>query len=137
MNTEEREEKVNHPPHYAGHKSGVEPIDIAEHLSFNFGNALKYVWRAKLKGTEILDLEKSLWYLERQTKIGRLAGQSIFLGELVPVLLFARKALDQEPKESALGKFLQAIVSPEVHLCLSTTKQIIQDELKLIRGEKQ
>ena len=37
---------VNHPPHYTNHPSGVECIQITEHMNFCLGNALKYIWRA-------------------------------------------------------------------------------------------
>lgn len=58
-------EKVNHPPHYKGHPSGVECIEITEHMNFCLGNAMKYIWRADLKnGVE--DLEKAIWYIRRE-----------------------------------------------------------------------
>jgi hypothetical protein len=56
---------VNHPPHYTSHPSGVECIQITEHMSFTIGNALKYIWRADLKNG-IEDLEKAKWYIERE-----------------------------------------------------------------------
>lgn len=59
-------EKVNHPKHYNSHPSGVECIDIAEHYTFNCGNAIKYIWRAGLKEDAIQDLEKAAWYLHRE-----------------------------------------------------------------------
>ena len=59
-------EAVNHPPHYTQHPSGVECIQITEHMGFNLGNALKYIWRADLKGSAIEDLEKAQWYLARE-----------------------------------------------------------------------
>jgi len=53
---------VNLPPHYRGHASGIECIDVTRHLTFDVGNAVKYVWRAEAKnGRE--DLEKARWYL--------------------------------------------------------------------------
>ena len=56
---------VNHPPHYTAHPSGVECIQITEHMSFCLGNAMKYLWRADLKnGVE--DLEKARWYIDRE-----------------------------------------------------------------------
>lgn len=56
---------VNHPAHYTEHKSGVECIQITEHLSFTLGNAIKYIWRADLKnGLE--DLKKAAWYINRE-----------------------------------------------------------------------
>lgn len=57
---------VNHPRHYTDHPSGVECIQITEWMGFNLGNAVKYIWRADLKGNDIQDLEKSRWYLDRE-----------------------------------------------------------------------
>lgn len=57
---------VNHPPHYTSHPSGVECIQITEHMGFNLGNALKYIWRADLKGSAIEDLEKAVFYINRE-----------------------------------------------------------------------
>jgi Protein of unknwon function (DUF3310) len=56
---------VNHPTHYKSHKSGVECIQITEHMNFCLGNAMKYIWRADLKGG-VEDLEKAVWYLNRE-----------------------------------------------------------------------
>lgn len=57
---------VNHPPHYTGHPSGVECIQVTEHMGFCVGNAIKYLWRADLKGKAIEDLQKAKWYIERE-----------------------------------------------------------------------
>ena len=57
---------VNHPPHYTSHPSGVECIQITEHMGFNLGNALKYIWRADLKGNAVEDLEKAIFYINRE-----------------------------------------------------------------------
>jgi|688.fasta_scaffold1250122_2 hypothetical protein len=57
---------VNHPPHYTQHPSGVECIDITEHFNFNLGNAIKYIWRAGLKGDSVEDLRKAAWYVQRE-----------------------------------------------------------------------
>lgn len=58
---------VNHPAHYTSHPSGVECIQVTEHMGFNLGNAIKYIWRVDLKSTDpIKDLEKARWYLERE-----------------------------------------------------------------------
>jgi len=57
---------VNHPKHYVSHPSGVECIEITEHMNFNLGNAIKYIWRASLKGKEIEDLRKARWYVDRE-----------------------------------------------------------------------
>lgn len=57
---------VNFPKHYNSHPSGVECIQITEHMNFNLGNAVKYIWRAGDKGRLLEDLEKARWYLDRE-----------------------------------------------------------------------
>jgi hypothetical protein len=60
-------DSVNHPTHYNAHPSGVECITVTEHMNFNLGNAVKYVWRAGLKSEDpITDLKKARWYLDRE-----------------------------------------------------------------------
>jgi len=57
---------VNHPPHYKGHPSGIEAIEVCEHMNFNLGNAMKYIWRADLKNDALEDLKKAVWYVNRE-----------------------------------------------------------------------
>lgn len=90
-------DNVNHPSHYNSHPSGVECITITEHMTFNVGNAVKYLWRAGLKDRpapidlanvpknitgvkqlmdaaamthikHIEDLNKARWYIDRELK---------------------------------------------------------------------
>jgi hypothetical protein len=61
-----KHDPVNHPHHYTSHPSGVECIDITQHMGFNLGNALKYIWRADLKGDAIEDMEKARWYISKE-----------------------------------------------------------------------
>lgn len=60
-----KSDPVNHPSHYTSHPSGVECIQITEHMNFCLGNAIKYLWRADSKGG-IEDLQKAKWYIERE-----------------------------------------------------------------------
>jgi len=48
------------------HPSGVECIQITEHMNFCLGNAIKYIWRADLKNDSIEDLKKAIWYINRE-----------------------------------------------------------------------
>lgn len=66
---ESRKDVVNHPEHYISHPSGVECIEITEHMDFLKGNAIKYLWRSAEKGKEIEDLKKAIWYIERKIKL--------------------------------------------------------------------
>lgn len=57
---------VNHPTHYTSHPSGIEVIQITEHMNFCLGNAIKYIMRSELKGKQIEDLNKAIWYINRE-----------------------------------------------------------------------
>lgn len=48
-------------PHYSG--DGAECIDFARHMTFNLGNAFKYVWRLGRKDDESQEISKALDYL--------------------------------------------------------------------------
>lgn len=64
--TEVSNDPVNHPKHYTEHPSGIEAIQITEHMGFNLGNATKYIWRCDLKKDAIEDLKKARWYIDRE-----------------------------------------------------------------------
>lgn len=57
---------VDHPNHY--NKGKFEVIEVIEDwdLNFHLGNTIKYIARAKHKGRELEDLEKAMWYLNRE-----------------------------------------------------------------------
>lgn len=63
---EREEEMVNHPKHYNNNPSDVECIDVVEWMTFNQGNAVKYLWRMFDKGDVIENLDKAIWYCERE-----------------------------------------------------------------------
>jgi len=66
VDCKEEEDVVNRPPHYTEHPSGIECIQITEHMGFNLGNAIKYIWRCDLKKDAIEDLKKAKWYIDRE-----------------------------------------------------------------------
>ena len=58
---------VDHPAHYCSHPSGIECIEITKHHDFCTGNAIKYLFRAGIKGgpeKRIEDLRKAKKYIE-------------------------------------------------------------------------
>ena len=59
-------DSVNKPKHYTAHPSGIECIEITEHMGFNLGNAIKYIWRCNLKKDAVEDLKKAVWYINRE-----------------------------------------------------------------------
>lgn len=71
---------INHPTHYTSHPSGIECIQIAEHMNFCLGNAVKYLWRAGVKTNDPMqDLKKARWYIDRE--ISRMERQVAHDGE--------------------------------------------------------
>jgi hypothetical protein len=50
------------PKHYE-HVSGVTTIEVNRRMTFDSGNAFKYVLRHKDKGTPLQDLTKARWYI--------------------------------------------------------------------------
>ena len=60
------------PDHYQNFSYNTEVIDIAENLSYNAGNAVKYLARATRTDGQtkhenpLTDLRKAKWYVERE-----------------------------------------------------------------------
>ena len=67
-------DNVNHPSHY--NRGKLECIDIMEDVfgidetrAFCKLNAFKYLVRAELKGSEVEDIDKALWYLNKNQEL--------------------------------------------------------------------
>lgn len=68
--SESETDPVNHPSHYNAY--GLESLEAIEgsmsreeYLGFLKGNALKYLYRYRLKGKSVEDLSKAAFYIER------------------------------------------------------------------------
>lgn len=61
-------EQVHHPRWYNNHPSGVEAIEIIEHLPANLSHAFKYIWRCGLKTANdpLRELRSAEWYVRRE-----------------------------------------------------------------------
>jgi hypothetical protein len=62
--------KIDHPPHYtAAPIECIEAIEAAlgqqAFIDFCRGQAIKYLWRARLKDTLEENLSKAQWYIHR------------------------------------------------------------------------
>jgi hypothetical protein len=61
-------DSVTKPNHYT--RGPIEHIDVAEQLAedgadFRVLYALKYLWRSHIKGDQLRDIRKAIWYLTR------------------------------------------------------------------------
>jgi hypothetical protein len=94
---------VHHPKHYRSHGSGLEVIELTEHLSFCLGNACKYLLRADHKGAADEDRRKAAWYLRREAAFEGL----YFLPQRVSDI--ALRFREHEPHGTPLAAVLDAI----------------------------
>ncbi|MCP1646970.1 DUF3310 domain-containing protein [Pseudomonas nitroreducens] len=115
----ETADMVNHPPHYSGHPSGVECIQVTERLSFNLGNAFKYVFRHRAKNGQE-DLLKAQWYLNRELERSDLVG--ISLGDMDADALACRIA---NHESYPIGACLVAIANYELKDALRWIRQLL------------
>lgn len=56
---------ITQPAHYtSGDVECIDAIEAAGYLEgFCLGNAMKYLWRCKLKADQLEDLKKARWYI--------------------------------------------------------------------------
>lgn len=59
---------VNHPPHYTAHPSGVEYIDVAEHLPFCLGSAFKHLYLRNAGGNPVENIDEAIWHVNRHNE---------------------------------------------------------------------
>lgn len=68
-----KKDTVRHPRHYNalgarcnGCGNHIECIEVVQHMNFNRGNAVKYIWRAGVKDATktVEDLKKAREYLD-------------------------------------------------------------------------
>jgi hypothetical protein len=105
---------VNHPQHYTSHPSGVECIQVVEHMGFNLGNAIKYIWRADEKGDAVEDLRKAAWYvnreIERRTRDERCPNRyGSTNGVTTRCALYVGHDGDHQFQESSLERFVESV----------------------------
>lgn len=130
--SEDPNERVAHPRHYNAHKSGIECIELIEHLPTNFGNATKYVWRCGLKTTEtpLRDLKSARWYVERESERRRVyeLEDSPCLKTDVVWRSLAHRVVDVESENEggALGDFLVALLDDDCSDMLDAIDRAIE-----------
>lgn len=133
MTSEDLNERVNHPSWYTKHPSGIECIELIEHLPANLANAVKYLWRCGLKTTEtpLRELMSAKWYTDREIR-------RIELFELddeptpktaVVWRALARQVVDVEP-ESTLSCYLDALLINDLDT-MRTTIEIAIEEIEV------
>lgn len=73
---------VNHPSHYTSKPTQcrecgcpIECIDVVRHFGFSLGNAIKYIWRAGLKGDALTDLMKARFYIDDEIERLKAGGE--------------------------------------------------------------
>lgn len=112
--SEDPNERVDHPRWYNQHPSGIECIEIIEHLPGNLSAAVKYIWRCGLKQTEtpLRDLQSARWYTERESErvdLFELDGEEPPKTDVVWRML-AHKVIRASEPHSVLADYLQELL---------------------------
>jgi len=113
---------VNHPPHYSGHPSGLECIDVTRGMSFDLGNAVKYVYRAWSKGALRQDIEKARWYLIDYMRHADAQGQRTSLAADRLRILAAGEPVGSNPR-----KFFYALAEGKLGVALDALDEMLSD----------
>lgn len=120
-------ERVDHPRHYNQHPSGIECIELIEHLPYNLGAAVKYIWRCGLKKSEtpLRDLQSAQWYTKRECQryLRFWAESPPQTGAWHPL---ARKVLSVE-SESLLSRYLNALLERRFDRMITVLQAAITD----------
>lgn len=105
---------VNKPKHYNDHPSLVECIRVTRAMSFDLGNAFKYVFRHGDKGKPIEDLNKARWYLKdaHDHQLGSVY-PSVVEANLLAVSVLVGRIIATEPNP-AIAKALELIWEAEI-----------------------
>ncbi len=104
-------ERVDHPRHYNQHASGIECIELIEHLPSNTANAVKYIWRCGLKMSEtpLRDLQSARWYTEREERRLALYGTDVVVESRVIGAIWratAKQIIASEDKNPDIAKIV-------------------------------
>lgn len=115
--SEDPNEQVDHPRHYNQHQSGVETIEIIEHLPANLSHAVKYVWRCGLKSSSapIRDLQSALWYVDREIERRRLFDlDTISTPTDIVWRSLARRVISVGPPDDLVVRFLRELIAENI-----------------------
>lgn len=128
--SEDPNERIDHPRWYNGHESGIECIELIRHLPSNLANAVKYVWRCGLKTTEtpLRDLKSARWYTQDEEERIDLFELE---GEPKPKTDVVWRALAHEVIRAdfscTLGRYLEALLRYDFEMMYATLDDAIAD----------
>jgi hypothetical protein len=137
IQSDDPNEDVNHPRRYNQHPSGIECVEINEHLPSNIACAVRYLWRLGLKTTTtpLRDAESALWYTEREQRRRRLfdIGEDDLHQKTDIVWRALASQLREVDDKSPLAVYLRHVLDDD----LTGAASVARDEvLKLRRAGK-
>jgi hypothetical protein len=133
--TNKPHDPVNSPKGYNSHPSGIETVEVTEHLSAMLGSAVKYVWRRELKGAEIQDLEKAAWCFRREaTRLLSYTGASAWDGGYWRAPALIARLSDHTVLGQVLGALLSMSAPNDVR-AITVMEKFCNDEVARLRAE--
>lgn len=105
---------VNHPNHYTAHPAFTgECHDYTKYMTFDQGNAAKYLWRCAAKGDMEENIRKAIWYLEAMKHgpvVGRY-GNALNRNTIHKLDEELAAALDRCNKDTAPARYMAALAA--------------------------
>ena len=107
---------VNHPSHYAETKlvkaTGHECIEYTRQMSFDQGNAFKYIWRSLDKENPMQDISKAEWYInDAWHEANSVVGTNVFCTVTRELERIEEMTHRQSPEDTLLCSQLSVLVA--------------------------
>ena len=133
---------VSHPAHYTMHPVFTgECHDYAKRMTFDQGNAFKYLWRCAAKGDMVENVRKALWYLNamRTGPVLNRHGNRLPRAEVDMLATEVSNAMNGTRRKSAPQRYMAALAcySAAVHVAagdVDDATALARHALKLIDG---
>ena len=103
---------VNRPAHYTMHPVFTgECHDYAKYMTFDQGNAFKYLWRCAAKGDMVENVRKALWYLNamRTGPVLTRCGNRLARVDIDKLAAEVSDAMDNTSRKSAPQRYMAAL----------------------------
>ena len=125
IETNQKNDPVNHPNHYLKAAITLEPIELTARMDACLGQAVNYVLRAPHKGNFREDIEKAIFYLHKSVRVNSFQNEP-------PLAIALGKCFAHFTHDWLAVRFLRTLF-PE-H-CINMTEEQVLDARLLLQKE--
>lgn len=125
-------EKLTNDPINPAHYNGTACAEIGERLTANSYQVLKYNWRLGKKDDPIIEIGKSIWYLDREIKLAQENGAWLPYNGLPPAEFFEQRLIGAP---ALLYSIAQALINwnryGDIEILLHLRSDLIAERARL------